>query len=115
MNEWVYVLSVESVIFLLLATVITAQQFDVFAYPNNKTWPVLSTTILSFLSYCFFLLVIAIFCVLSNYGEILQEVQRACVQTILRLLIIIVLWVICTFFDIWQHEKHDWPLFLCQQ
>jgi len=114
MNEWVYVLSVESVIFLLLATVITAQQFDVFAYPNNKTWPVLSTTILSFLSYCFFLLVIAIFCVLSNYGEILQEVKRACVQTILRLLIIIVLWVICTFFDIWQHEKHDWPLFLCQ-
>jgi hypothetical protein len=114
MNEWVYVLSVESVIFLLVATVITAQQFDVFAYPNNKTWPVLGTTILSFLAYCFFLLVIAIFCVISNYGEILKEFQNACVQTILRLLLIIVVWVTCTFFDIWQHEKHDWPLFLCQ-
>ena len=114
MNEWVYVLSVESVIFLLLATVITAQQFDVFAYPHDKTWPVLSTTILSFLAYCFFLLVIAIACVLGNYGEILNEVHSACVQTILRLLFIIVVWVVCTFFDIWQHEKHDWPLFLCQ-
>lgn len=114
MNEWVYVLSVESVIFLLLATVITAQQFDVFAYPHNKTWPVLSTTILSFLAYCFFLLVIAIGCVLSNYGDFLNEVQSACVQTILRLLFIVVVWVVCTFFDIWQHEKHDWPLFLCQ-
>jgi hypothetical protein len=35
MNEWVYVLTVEALVFGLLSTVLTAQRINVFTWPTG--------------------------------------------------------------------------------
>ena len=41
MNELVYVLTVEALVFRALCTLLVAQRFDVLAWPVDRTWPVL--------------------------------------------------------------------------
>ena len=43
MNELVYVLTVEALVFGTLCTILVAQRIDVFDWPPEHTWPVFST------------------------------------------------------------------------
>jgi hypothetical protein len=44
MNEWVYVLTEERLVFGLLSTVLTSQRFDVFTWSKGHNWAVFGTS-----------------------------------------------------------------------
>jgi hypothetical protein len=45
MNELVYVLAVEALVFGALCTVVLAQRLDVLHWPADRTWPVLASAV----------------------------------------------------------------------
>ena len=58
MNELVYVLCVESVVFAAVSITIVAQRMNVFDWPESSTWPVIGTTIQIILLYSLFILAV---------------------------------------------------------
>lgn len=85
MNELVYVLAVEALIFGALCTVFIAQRVDVFHWPPNKTWPVLTSSLQVLLLNANALLLICCFIAAGRYASFAAEVRDACARSSGRL------------------------------
>lgn len=114
MNEWVYVLTVEALVFGLLATLVTAQRLDVFAWPDGQTWPVLGTSVLVLLAYALGLLVVCSVVTASRLGALAADVCHAFARSIGRLVAAAGLWVALQSAAVLTHARPEWPLLLCQ-
>lgn len=114
MNEWVYVLTVEALVFGLLGTLVTAQRLDVFTWPEDETWPVFGTSILGILAYSLSLLVICSVITASRLGSLAEDVCHAFSRSAGRLVTVAGLWVIFQSTVVYAYDKRDWPLLLCQ-
>ena len=114
MNEWIYVLTVEALVFGLLGTLVTAQRLDVFTWPEDETWPVFGTSILAILAYSLSLLVICSVITASRLGSLAEDVCHAFSRSAGRLVTVAGLWVIFQSTVVYAYDKRDWPLLLCQ-
>jgi hypothetical protein len=114
MNEWVYVLTVEALIFGLLSTVLTAQRIDVFTWPKGHTWPVFGTSVLIVLVYSLSLVLICNFIKASRLHSLAEDVSHALARSAGRLVTVTTLWVIFQSVSVYTFDKRDWLLVLCQ-
>ncbi len=85
MNELVYVLAVEALVFGALCTGIVAQRVDVFTWPVDSTWPVLSTSLLTLLLYAQLLVLVCCFVDAGRFASFTPEVRDACARSAGRL------------------------------
>jgi hypothetical protein len=114
MNEWIYVLTVEALVFGLLGTLVTAQRLDVLTWPEDETWPVFGTSILAILAYSLSLLVICSVITASRLGSLAEDVCHAFSRSAGRLVTVAGLWVIFQSTVVYANDKRHWPLLLCQ-
>jgi hypothetical protein len=114
MNEWVYVLTVEALVFGLLATVVTAQRMDVFAWPEGETWPVFGTSVLVLLAYALLLLLFCSVMTASRLGELAEDICHAFARSAGRLVTSAALWVCFQSAIVYTYHRRNWPLLLCQ-
>ncbi|NBX17209.1 MAG: hypothetical protein EBR09_07580 [Proteobacteria bacterium] len=114
MNELVYVLTVEAIVFGLLSTVVVAQRMDVFYWPADETWPVMGTSVLVILGYSLLLLIICSVVKASRLGELAEDICHAFSRSAGRLVTTAGLWVCFQSSFIYTFEKRNWPLLLCQ-
>lgn len=114
MNELVYVLTVEAVVFGLLSTVVTAQRIDVFSWPEDQTWPVFGTSVLVILAYSLLLLVICSVVKASRLGELAEDICHAFSRSAGRLVTTAGLWVCFQSAFVYTYDRRNWPLLLCQ-
>jgi hypothetical protein len=114
MNEWVYVLTVEALIFGLLSTILTAQRIDVFTWPKGHTWPVFGTGVLLVLAYSLSLVLICNFIKASRLHSLAEDISHALARSAGRLVTVTTLWVIFQSVSVYTFDKRDWLLVLCQ-
>ena len=114
MNEWIYVLTVEALVFGLLATLLTAQRLDVFTWPEGQTWPVFGTSVLVLLAYSLSLLVLCSVMTASRLGSLAEDTCHAFSRSAGRLVTVACLWVIFQSTVVYTHDKRYWLLVLCQ-
>jgi hypothetical protein len=114
MNEWVYVLTVEALIFGLVSTILTAQRIDVFTWPKGHTWPVFGTGVLMVLTYSLSLVLICNFIKASRLHSLAEDVSHALARSAGRLVTVTTLWVIFQSASVYTFDKRDWLLVLCQ-
>ena len=114
MNELVYVLCVESVVFAAVSITIVAQRLNVFDWPESSTWPVFGTTIQIILLYSLFILLIMCFVHANRFNDFVIETCQACAKTIGRLMSVIVIFTASMCALVWLYDKVDWALILCQ-
>jgi hypothetical protein len=114
MNEWVYVLTVEALVFGLLSTVVTAQRMDVFSWPDGETWPVFGTSVLVILAYSLLLLVICSAMTASRLGALAEDICHAFARSAGRLVTAAALWVCFQSAIVYTYHRRNWPLLLCQ-
>jgi hypothetical protein len=114
MNEWIYVLTVEELVFGLLGTLVTTQSLDVFTWPEDETWPVCGTSILAILAYSLSLLVICSVITASWLGSLAEDVCHSFSRSAGRLVTVAGLWVIVQSTVVYVYDRRDWQLLLCQ-
>ena len=114
MNEWIYVLTVEALVFGLLATLLTAQRLDVFTWPEGQTWPVFGTSVLVLLAYSLSLLVLCSVMTASRLGSLAEDTCHAFSRSAGRLVTVACLWVVFQSTVVYTHDKRYWLLVLCQ-
>jgi hypothetical protein len=114
MNEWVYVLTVEALVFGLLGTVVTAQRMDVFSWPDGETWPVFGTSVLVLLAYALLLLVMCSAMTASRLGALAEDICHAFARSAGRLVTAAALWVCFQSAIVYTYHRRNWPLLLCQ-
>jgi hypothetical protein len=85
MNELVYVLAVEALIFGALCTVLVAQRVDVFTWPADRTWPVLTSSLQVLLLNAHALLLVCCFIAAGRYSSFAPDVHDACARSSGRL------------------------------
>ena len=96
MNELVYVLTVEALVFGTLCTILVAQRIDVFDWPPEHTWPVFSTCMQLILWYGAGLQMLCCFLAAghdeksaislnADHHEIASNIQNACARSAGRL------------------------------
>jgi hypothetical protein len=85
MNELVYVLAVEALVFGALCTATVAQRLDVFQWPVNSTWPVLTTTLQVLLLNAHLLLWVCCFVSAGRFASFAPDVRDACARSAGRL------------------------------
>jgi len=85
MNELVYVLAVEAVVFGLLTTVVLAQRLDVFHWPADRTWPVLASSLQALLLNAHALLLLCCFVAAGRFASYAPDVRDACARSAGRL------------------------------
>ena len=73
MNELVYVLAVEALVFGALCTMLLAQRLDVFHWPAEHTWPVLASTLQGLLLYAHVLGLICCFVAAGYESSVYQK------------------------------------------
>ena len=69
MNELLYVLAVEALVFGALCTVVLAQRLDVFAWPADRSWPVLSSSLQALLLYAHVLVLLCCFLAAGRFAS----------------------------------------------
>ena len=72
MNELLYVLAVEALVFGALCTVVLAQRLDVFAWPADRSWPVLSSSLQALLLYAHVLVLLCCFLAAGRFASSLH-------------------------------------------
>lgn len=85
MYEIVYVLTVESTIFFMVAVILVAQHWDVFASSQDAAWPVLSSSLLLILAYSQVLLLLCCAIGVGQFGSLTYSLMDACARTAGRL------------------------------
>lgn len=85
MNELVYVLSLEALIFGSLSIVLVAQRLDVFSWPADRTWPVLTSSLQVMLLNAQALLLVCCFVAAGRYSSFAPDVRDACARSSGRL------------------------------
>jgi len=81
MNELVYVLAVEALVFGALCTLLLAQRVDVFHWPAERTWPVLSSTLQGLLLYAHALVLLCCFVAAGRFVSFAADVRDACARS----------------------------------
>lgn len=81
MNELVYVLAVEALVFGALCTLLLAQRLDVFHWPAERTWPVLASTLQGLLLYGHVLVLICCFVAAGRFASFAADVRDACARS----------------------------------
>jgi hypothetical protein len=81
MNELVYVLAVEALVFGALCTMLLAQRLDVFHWPAEHTWPVLASTLQGLLLYAHVLVLICCFVAAGRFASFAADVRDACARS----------------------------------
>jgi len=81
MNELVYVLAVEALVFGALCTMLLAQRLDVFHWPAERTWPVLASTLQGLLLYAQVLVLICCFVAAGRFASFAADVRDACARS----------------------------------
>ena len=112
MNELVYVLCVESVVFAAVSITIVAQRLNVFDWPEASTWPVIGTTIQIILLYSLIILLIMCFVHANRFNDFVIETCQACAKTIGRLMSVIVIFTASMCALVWLYDKVDWAFIL---
>lgn len=81
MNELVYVLAVEALVFGALCTLLLAQRLDVFHWPAERTWPVLASTLQGLLLYAHVLVLLCCFVAAGRFASFAADVRDACARS----------------------------------
>ena len=114
MGEWLYVLTVEALIFGLVNMTLVAQRIDVFSWPSDQTWPVLGTSVLTLLAYTLSMIFVFNVIQISSLDGIVQSVSHGLARSSGRLITATVLWVVFQSASVYTFTKRDWPVVLCQ-
>ena len=77
MNELLYVLAVEALVFGALCTVVLAQRLDVFAWPADRSWPVLSSSLQALLLYAHVLVLLCCFLAAGRFASFEMHLRDA--------------------------------------
>lgn len=85
MNELVYVLAVEALVFGALCTVVLAQRLDVFHWPADRTWPVLASSLQALLLNAHALVLLCCFVAAGRFASYAPDVRDACARSAGRL------------------------------
>jgi hypothetical protein len=85
MNELVYVLAVEALVFGALCTVVLAQRLDVLHWPADRTWPVLASSVQVLLLNAHVLLLLCCFVAAGRFASFAPDVRDACARSAGRL------------------------------
>jgi hypothetical protein len=85
MNELVYVLAVEALVFGALCTVLVAQRLNVFIWPAAQTWPVLASCVQVLLLTAHVLLLLCCFIAAGRFGSFAPDVRDASARSAGRL------------------------------
>jgi hypothetical protein len=85
MNELVYVLAVEALVFGALCIVVLEHRLDVFHWPADRTWPVLSSALQVLLINTHVLLLVCCFVTAGRFGSFAPDVCDACASSAGRL------------------------------
>ena len=85
MNELVYVLTVEALVFGALCTLLVAQRLDVLAWPVDRTWPVLGSCLQLLLACSAVLLLVCGFLAAGRFAQIAPYVRDAFARSAGRL------------------------------
>jgi len=81
MNELVYVLAVEALVFGAFCTMLLAQRVDVWNWPAERTWPVLSSTLQALLLYAHVLVLLCCFVAAGRFASFAADVRDACARS----------------------------------
>lgn len=105
MNELIYVLTVEALVFGLLCVVLVAQRLDIFDWPVGRTWPVFSSCLLFVLAYVQLLQTLCCFIAVGRFGVLARGIMDACARTAGRLASTILLSLCYIVFLLWLHHQ----------
>lgn len=114
MNELIYVLTVESLIFWLISTVLVSRRLDVFDWAQGSTWPVLGATVLANLAYAWVLIAICAVVIASKLRDVTAEICEAFARSSGRIACIQGLLVLYACIMVWLQPRSLWALTLCQ-
>jgi hypothetical protein len=114
MNEMVYVLTVETLVFGALCTLLLAQRWDVFAWPADRTWPVFGSCLQLLLVYSAALQVVCCFLAGGHFVHIAPEIRDACARSAGRLSTAALLCAVYVFALSAMHETDRRACVLCQ-
>jgi hypothetical protein len=85
MNEMVYVLAVQALVFGAISTVLVAQRANVFEWPADRTWPVTSTSFQFVLLYAHVLLLLCCFIAAGRFASFVPVISDSCARSAGRL------------------------------
>ena len=85
MNELVYVLAVEALVFGALCTVLVAQRVNIFSWQPDKTWPVFASSLQVLLLNAHVLLLVCCFVAAGAFESFAVDVRDACARSAGRL------------------------------
>ena len=85
MNEMVYVLAVQALVFGAISTVLVAQRANVFEWPADCTWPVTSTSFQFVLLYAHVLLLLCCFIADGRFTSFVPVMRDSCARSAGRL------------------------------
>ena len=85
MNEMVYVLAVQALVFGAISTVLVAQRANVFEWPADRTWPVTSTSFQFVLLYAHVLLLLCCFIAAGRFASFVPVMRDSCARSAGRL------------------------------
>jgi hypothetical protein len=88
MNESVYVLTVEALVFGVLYTVLLVQRLNVFAWPSDRTWPVFASCLQLML---FSGTALQALCCFLGAGRMAPGIRDACSRSAGRLCTVVLL------------------------
>lgn len=114
MNEMVYVLTVEALVFGALCTLLLAQRWDVFAWPADRTWPVFGSCLQLLLLYGALLQVVCCFLAGGHFAHIAPDIRDACARSAGRLSTAAVLGAVYVVALGAMHETDRRACVLCQ-
>lgn len=85
MHEFVYVLTVEALVFAALCTLLLARRLDVFAWPADRTWPVFGSCVQLLLLYSAALQLVCCFLAAGGFATAAPSIRDACARSAGRL------------------------------
>lgn len=85
MHEFVYVLSVEALVFAALCTLLLARRLNVFEWPADRTWPVFGSSVQALLLFSAALQLVCCFLAAGGFATVAPGIRDACARSAGRL------------------------------
>lgn len=114
MNEFVYVLGVEALIFWLVAVVLVSRRLDIVDWPMDETWPVFGSSLLLSLAYAWILVFLCAVIIASQLREVTAEVCEAFARAAGRIVTMQGMLVLYVSVFVWLSPRNNWAILLCQ-
>lgn len=113
MQEVVYVLMVEALIFGFVSVVLVVQRLDVWDWSDSSVLPVFGTSILILLIYAQFLLSLCCFVAIGRFGTIAHNIMDACARSAGRVssIVFVSLAYVCGL--MWIYQQSNPKTILC--